>query len=366
MVNAFEKRYAELLVNYCLDLQAGEHLYLRSTLLAEPLVREIYALATKRGCVLEMDLTFDEKQRIYYQNANDEMLIRTSKLQKFVFSEFDAFLFIRAPYNLRELQGVDKKRVGKRTSAQAEIQKIYFERTARREMKRTLCQYPTHAAAQAAGMSLSGYQRFVENACFLTSGDPVRSWSDLRQKQQVIVDYLNKADQIHYRGEHIDVVFSTKDRTWMNSDGRTNMPSGEVFTAPIEDSVKGKVHFSYPGYYMGERVLGVTLWIEEGEVVKWEAQEGEDVLDQVFSVEGARRFGEVAIGTNYNIQQATGNILFDEKIGGSVHMAVGQSYLETGGKNHSTIHWDLITDMKKDGEIFVDGDLIYKKGQFLI
>jgi aminopeptidase len=160
--------------------------------------------------------------------------------------------------------------------------------------------------------------------------------------------------------------FSVKGRKWINSDGRANMPSGEVFSAPIEDSVNGWAYFSYPTIYMGKDVEGVRLEVKDGEVVKWSAEKGQDVLDKVFSVEGARRWGEVAVGTNMNIQRTTRNILFDEKIGGSIHMAVGQSYKQCGGKNESAVHWDMITDMRDGGEIIADGEVIYRNGAFVI
>jgi aminopeptidase len=180
------------------------------------------------------------------------------------------------------------------------------------------------------------------------------------------VDHLNQCAGIHYRGPGIDIRFSCKGRTWINSDGRTNMPSGEVFTSPVEDSVNGTIHFSYPAVYMGREVEGVTLWVKDGEVYKWEARRGKKFLDEVFSIEGARRFGEAAVGTNYRIDRFTKNILFDEKIGGTVHMAIGQSYAQAGGKNQSSIHWDMIADMREGGEIFADGELIYQGGKFLL
>ncbi|MEM1120221.1 MAG: aminopeptidase, partial [Bacteroidota bacterium] len=195
--------------------------------------------------------------------------------------------------------------------------------------------------------------------------NPKQAWLDRRQTQQKIVDLLNQKDKVQYKGEGIDITFSTKGRTWINSDGQTNMPSGEVYTSPVEDSVNGVVHFSYPAVYMGHEVEGVTLWVKDGYVEKWEAKRGQEFLDRILQSDGARRFGEAAIGTNYNINQFTKNILFDEKIGGTVHMALGQSYLQTGGKNQSTIHWDMIGDMVNGGQIFADDELIYENGQFL-
>ena len=215
-------------------------------------------------------------------------------------------------------------------------------------------------------MSLEEYQNFVYGSCKLFDPDPATSWWGVRQSQQQVVDYLNQHDNVRYVGEGIDINFSAKGRTWINSDGQTNMPSGEVYTSPVENSVNGVIYFSYPAIYMGHEVEGVTLWVKDGWVEKWEARRGQDFLDRIFQMEGARRFGEAAIGTNYNIDRFTKNILFDEKIGGTVHMAIGQSYLQAGGKNKSSVHWDMIAEMRNGGEIFVDGEKIYKNGQFLL
>ena len=230
--------------------------------------------------------------------------------------------------------------------------------------QKILCQYPTEAAAQAARMTLPEYAEFVFNACRLYDDDPVESWLKVRKNQQGVVDFLNTCDLIRYKNERTDISFSVSGRTWINSDGRANMPSGEVFTGPVEESVNGVVHFDYPSVYSGHDVQGITLHVENGKIEKWEAEIGQTVLDQVFAIEGSRYFGEVAIGTNYHIQQPTRNILFDEKIGGTIHMAVGQSYLQSGGKNQSAIHWDMIADMRKGGEIYADGEIIYRDGYF--
>ena len=190
--------------------------------------------------------------------------------------------------------------------------------------------------------------------------------SSLAKEQQRIKEYLDKVSTIQYKADHTDISFSVEGRTWINSDGKTNMPSGEVFSAPVEDSVNGKVHFTFPSVYMGKDVSGITLWVENGVIKEWKADQGHELLDEVFSIEGANQFGEVAIGTNYKIQRSTRNILFDEKIGGTIHMAVGQSYKQCGGLNTSSIHWDMITDMQESGQIYADGTLIYEKGKFLI
>ena len=361
-----ENRYARLLVRYCLDLRPGERLYVKSTTLAEPLVREVYREALRAGAHVEVDLDFREKHRIMLAEAGQEQLEYVSPFYRQAMEEFEAYLYIRAPFNLREDQSNDPQKSRMRQQAQAGVMKTYFERTADRRLKRNLCQYPTQASAQEAGMSLEEYEQFVYRACRLYDTDPVQAWLDVRRDQQAVVDHLNACTTVRYRNEKTDITFSTGGRTWINSDGQTNMPSGEVYTSPVEDSANGIVHFDYPAIYQGHEVEDVTLWVERGEVQRWEARRGQAVLDQVFTIPGTRRFGEAAIGTNYRINRFTKNILFDEKIGGSFHMAIGQSYLQAGGRNESTVHWDMIADMTKGGEIHADGELIYENGRFLI
>jgi len=360
------QRYASLLVNYCLEIKDNDRLYVRSTTLGEPLVREVFRQATILGAHVETDLIFRGKNRIFLDHANDNQLNHMPTLYSKAMNEFDAYLSIRAPFNLREDQNVDHNRRKLRSAAMKGVLSSYFDRTASKKLRRSLCQYPTQASAQEAGMSLEEYETFVYKACHLFDTDPTQSWLKIRNSQQQIVDFLNKKDLIHYKGQGTDITFRVKDRIWINSDGQSNMPSGEVYTGPIEDTVNGVVHFDYPSIYMGKEVQGITLWVENGRVEKWEAIKGQELLDKVFEIDGSRYFGEVAIGTNYNIQQATKNILFDEKIGGTIHMALGQSYKQTGGTNMSSIHWDMIADMTNEGEIVADGEKIYENGKFLI
>jgi aminopeptidase len=358
-------KYAQLLVNYCLEIKEGDRLFVNSTTLAIPLVREVYREALKKGAHVETQLDFREKGRIFLEEAEGDQLGYPPLLYTKAMDEFDGYLYIRAPFNLRENQSVDVEKSKIRQQALKPWQEQYFKRTATRDLKRNLCQYPTQASAQEAGMSLEEYQNFIFGACKLFDEDPVQSWLNVRKNQQGFTDLLNGKEQIHYKGEGIDIQFSTKGRTWINSDGQTNMPSGEIYTSPVEDSVNGVIHFSYPAIYMGHEVEGVTLWVKDGYVEKWEAKRGQEFLSKIFSIEGTRRFGEVAVGTNYDINRFTKNILFDEKIGGTVHMAVGQSYLQTGGLNKSTVHWDMIAGMQNGGEILADGQKIYENGKFL-
>ncbi|MEM8526768.1 MAG: aminopeptidase [Bacteroidota bacterium] len=365
-MNMLEK-YAQLLVDYSLELKAEEKLFIQTTLLAAPLVKEIYRLALRKGAIVETDISFEDKGNIFMQEAyNDAQLSYVSPTYRQAMEQFNAYLYIRAPFDLNTPNYSSPAKSKKRELAYRPYRKIYSERTATRDLKRSLCQFPTEASATAADMSLEEYQNFVYQACHLFADDPMEEWLKVRKQQQQVVDHLNQTTKVRYLGEGTDISFSTESRTWINSDGQTNMPSGEVYTSPVEDSVNGQIHFSLPSIYMGNRVSGVTLWVKDGYIERWEAKEGKQLLDSIFEIEGARRFGEAAIGNNFNIQQFTKNILFDEKIGGTVHMAIGQSYLQAGGKNTSSIHWDMIADMRNGGEIYADGEKIYENGDFLI
>lgn len=367
MTKNITDRYAELLVRYCMEVRPGDKVFIASTLLGEPLVRAVFQAAYAAGAAqVEYDMAFRERERLYMQHASDEALTMSPLLQRIAMESFDCYLNIRAPYNLRDNSGATAERAQKRTEALAPLNKNYFERTADRRLRRNLCQWPTDAAAQEAGMSLSEYEAFVFGACKLFADDPQAAWLNVRASQQRIVDHLNRSSNIRYITEGTDLSFNTSGRIWMNSDGQTNMPSGEVYTSPVEESVQGTVHFSYPCIYQGNEVEGVTLWVKDGFIEKWSASRGQEFLDYIFTLPGTRRFGEAAIGTNYDIQRMTKNILFDEKIGGTIHLAIGQSYLQTGGKNESPVHWDMITDMTKGGEIWADGEMIYRDGKFLI
>ncbi len=363
--NALLKKYADLLLHYCLEVEEGQRLFVSTTTLAEPLLLELHREATRAGVAIEYDLSFQDKAMVYWQEAKGKVLDMEAALHLYAMENFDAYLAIRAPFNLHEDLSATTEQKKRRAAAGAKASQTYFKRLADKSLVRSLCQYPTPAAAEAAGMTMEEYADFVFKACRLDEEDPVMAWLEVRKEQQKYVDFLNTCKEIRYKNEKTDIRFSVEGRTWINSDGRANMPSGEVFSAPVEDSVEGVVHFDFPSVYGGHDVQGITLTVEKGKVVKWEAESGKEVLDQVFAIEGANYFGEVAIGTNYRIQRSTRNILFDEKIGGSIHMAVGQSYLHAGGKNQSSVHWDMISNMKNGGEILADGDLIYKDGYFL-
>ena len=356
--------YANLLVNYCVSLKPGERLFLQSTTLAAPLVKEIYRAALKVGGHCEFDLQLEGQSEILMTEGNDEQLAYIPTLYGKALTEFEAYINIRAPFSQRvPSPPADRARI--RREALQPIVKTYFERTGDLRLKRSLCIFPCEALAKEAGMTLEEYTAFVFKGCKLDQPDPRAAWLGVRASQQRVVDHLNSCTEFRYVNDQTDIRFTTKGRKWINSDGQTNMPSGEVYTSPEEDSVEGHIHFDYPAIRNGAEINGVTLQVKGGEIQSWTAEAGQDILDKTFEIPGTRRFGEAAIGTNYDIDRFSKNMLFDEKIGGTVHMAIGQSYLQCGGKNESPVHWDMIADMTKNGKIFADGKIIYQNGQFL-
>jgi aminopeptidase len=358
------QKYAELLVNYCVSLKPGERLFVQSTTLAAPLVKEVYRAALKAGGHCEFNLRVEDMGQILMEEANEEQLKYIPTLYERAMNEFEAYINIGAPFKLRGPKpDAEKSRI--RSQAMQPLVNTYFDRTGDLRLKRSMCLFPTQALADEAGMDLEAYTEFVFKGCKLDQPDPKAAWLQVRANQQKIVDHLNGCTEFRYVNERTDLRFTTKGRRWINSDGQTNMPSGEVYTSPEEDSVAGTVYFDYPAIRNGKEVRGVTLDVKDGEIQSWKAEEGQDILDETFELPGTRRFGEAAIGTNYTIDRFSKHILFDEKIGGTIHLAIGQSYKQCGGKNESSVHWDMIADMTRAGEIYADGKMVYRNGKFL-
>ena len=358
-------KYAELLLDYCMELKAGERLLVNTTTLAEPLVTELYQQCMVRGVVMDVIFDFEGKVEHFNKMGHAAQAGYLSPTYELAMREFEGYLVIRAPFEATEARLATPEIASIASDRRAESNNIYFKRTATRELKRNLCQYPTEQGAKSAGMSLKEHSDFIVNACYLDEEVPADYWRKLGKSQQHIVDRLNSHENFSYVGNGFNISFNTKGRTWINSDGKTNMPSGEVYTSPVENSVQGNIRFSFPSLFQGYALNNVELQVKDGYITDWSCDNDWEVLNEAMNIPGARRFGEAAIGTNYRIGKLTRNILFDEKIGGSVHMAVGQSYLQAGGKNESTLHWDMITDMTQGGKILADGVVIYENGKFL-
>ncbi|PPK87349.1 aminopeptidase [Neolewinella xylanilytica] len=357
-------KYARLLVNYCVSLQPGERLFVNSTTLAEPLIDALYRETLKAGGNLEVSLTTRGQAAAMREYGSPEQFAYLPTLQKRAMDEFEAYIYVSAPFDLREPDPSPELKAARREAFKP-MHDTYFARTADRRLKRSMCIYPTPALAEEAGMSEKEYTAFVFNACKLNEADPKAAWLGVRDRQQRVVDHLNSCTSFRYLNDRSDIHFTTNGRTWINSDGQTNMPSGEVYTSPEEDSVNGHIYFDYPAIRNGVEVKGVSLEVKDGEIQSWRAESGQEVLDETFAIDGTRRFGEAAIGTNYDIDRFSKQILFDEKIGGTVHMAVGQSYAQAGGRNSSSVHWDMIANMRAGGRVFADGEIIYENGRFV-
>jgi aminopeptidase len=264
------------------------------------------------------------------------------------------------------LSNIDPAKTRVRADARKEISDIFHQRAAEGKLRWTGLTYPANGEAQEAAMSLPEFEDFVYASCFVDKKDPIAEWRKIGKEQDRICKFLNQKDKVRIVGEDTDLTLSVKGRKWINCCGLLNMPDGEVGASPIENSANGTVRFTYPAIYDGREVEDISLTFKNGKVIKASAAKGEDLLKEILKVKNADRLGETAIGTNYGITKFTKNIGFDEKMGGTIHMALGASYPESGGLNKSGIHWDILKDMKKDGEIYADKELFYKNGKFLI
>lgn len=360
-------RLAQVLVNYSLAAEPNQLFRIVAPTAAAPLVRAVYREAMRVGTNPLMRLTLDGIDEIFYKHANDQQLSYVPQLARDEIETVDLHLSILADENTRALSGVDSALIAKRRAAMSPISKRMMERSADGSFRWCLTLFPTAAQAQEADMSLSDYADFVFAAGKLDHEDPVAAWQAQRIEQEHIIDRLKVANQIRIVGPGTDLTYAVAGRTWVNCAGDRNFPDGEVFTGPEEQKTNGFITYSFPAIYMGREVSGIRLEFVDGKVVKATADKGEDLLHSLLDMdEGARRLGEVAFGTNYGIQRFSRNILFDEKIGGTVHLALGAAYPETGCTNQSALHWDMICDLRSGGEVFADGALIHKDGKFVL
>ena len=331
---------------------------------ATPLIQQLYKHVLLRGGIPVTQLGIDGLDELLYTYATEDQLTFVSPFAKFFMSEIDGIINIFADTNVKKLSAVPPEKIKRRMASQREVSDLYMKHVKIGGL--SIIPYPTLSFAQEAELSLFEYQDFVAKACFLDKADPVKEWKYLSKKQEKTVQMLNEAENVRFVGEDTDLKLNVKGRTWINCDGHINMPDGEIFTGPVEDSAQGQIRFSYPGIYGGREVIDISLTFKNGRVVKAKAAKGEELLQQLLKAdEGASRIGEIAIGTNTGISRFTKNMLFDEKMGHCIHLALGRSIAMSGGKNQSSIHWDILKDMKS-GEIYADKKLIYEKGKFMI
>jgi aminopeptidase len=363
--------FAKILVDHSARIVPGDRVLIEATTAAEPLIRELYIQILERGGIphpmiaLPGMMPFSQDE-MYLTYAKDTQLDFVPTFYKLAYDQFESRIRIHSATNTRGTTNIDPDKAQRRSKALSSITEAQMRRGAEGKFKWVTTLYPTDGYAQDAGMSLKEYEDFVFNAVHAGEADPIAFWNSTAEGQQKAIDWLKDKSQVVMRGPNVDLTLSIMGRTFMNSTGAHNMPDGEIFTGPVEDSLNGWVKFTYPAIYGGVAVEGAELTFNRGRVEVAQAEKNQAyLLKMLESDEGARHVGEYAIGTNFDIDRFTGNILFDEKIGGTFHMALGAGYPETGSRNKSSIHWDMICDLRTDSEILVDGELFYKNGEFV-
>ncbi|MGA9531924.1 MAG: aminopeptidase [Anaerolineales bacterium] len=363
---------ARLLVEYSAGIQPGDRVLIEAEIAAEPLVRALFEQILHAGghphllVSLEGMTTMTGLDSRFIELASDAQLDFPPAFMELAYEQFESRIRVHSSSNTKVLANSDPARSRRRSEAVRGVLRNQFDRGQRGDFRWVTTLYPTEAYAQEADMSLAEYTDFVWRANHVIAGESaVDHWRSIERDQASAVAALNGAEQVHVFGPNCDLRLSVKGRTFLNSCGHHNMPDGEIYTGPVEDSANGWVQFTYPSLYQGRSVSGVRLTFENGRVVESTADKGEDFLRSTLETDaGARYLGEFAIGTNFGIDRFTGNILFDEKIGGSFHMALGAGYPETGSISESAIHWDMICDLQQDSQITVDGELYYENGAF--
>lgn len=361
------QKYAKVLVEYSTDVKKGDLVIISSDMQAKPLILAVYKEVLEKEANPVLKLGLEGQKEVYFKTATNEQLGFIDPFTELEYDKADTFIVIGAPYNVKNLAKISPEKLAKRSAATERLSSKMLQRSAEGALNWVICDFPTNALAQEAKMSIFDYEEFLFKACHLQLDDPVAKWKEIGETQQKLADKLNHKEKIRIVGERTDLTLSTKRRKWINCCGSNNFPDGEVFTSPVEDSAEGEIYFDFPAIYRGNETQGIYIKFKKGKVVHAEAEKGEDFfLKMINQDEGAKFLGEVAFGTNEMIQEVTGNILFDEKIGGSIHLALGASYPETGGKNKSGLHWDIIKNMKENSKVYADDELIYENGKFLI
>ena len=366
-MNNLYQKYADVLVNYSTKVKKGDLVLIKAeSYLAEPLIKEIYKLVLKNGANPIVRCGLEGLSEIFIKNASDEQLSFVDDISKLEYNKIDKLISIGGPFNVKAMAGVNSDKLAKRSKATRELSQTMLKRSEKGELNWVIADFPTHALSQEAKMSLEDYTEFLIKACYLDLENPVQKWEEISKEQNRIVNLIQNTKNVHIIGEKTDITFNTENRKWISCDGLNNFPDGEIFTSPVEDLTEGEIYFDFPAIYRGNSAEKIYLKFSKGRVIEAKAEVGEDFLLSMLNMdEGSKISGEIAIGTNERVKNVTGNILFDEKIGGSIHMALGASYPETGGKNVSGLHWDIIKNMK-NGEIFMDDKLVYKDGKFVI
>jgi aminopeptidase len=361
------ERLAGVLVDYSMAVEPEQLVVLQGPPLAEPLLTEVYRRVLRAGGNPVARIALPRASEILFREGNEQQLTRLTAMDRLVPEDADASLVVIADANTKSLSGADPAKQRLAQTARRDLMQTYMRRSAAGELHWCITLYPTDAHAQDADMTLDAYADFVYGACHVDEADPVAYWRGVGREQQRLIDWLAPKREAHIVGPDTDLRVGIAGRRFINADGTRNFPDGGIFTGPVEDAVEGTIRFSFPSIVQGREVEDIRLWFEGGKVVKATAGKNQAYLEAMLDAdEGARRLGEFAFGTNFGIQQFTRNILFDEKIGGTVHLALGAGYPESGSRNQSAIHWDMICDLRHGGQVTVDGEPFLKDGKYLV
>jgi len=367
MADAPAAKLADLIVNYSVEVQPGQLVRLDGGTVAAPLLLELYRQAIRAGAHPYTRIALEGTEHIVLSEGSDDQIAFVSEIERHEVEELDALITIWADRNTRALSQADPGRMSRRMAAQRALSNRYWERIDAGEARWCGTRFPTYAHAQDAEMSLEEYEQFVYAACHVRAHeDPVAHWQGVSIALNARARELETFRELRVAGPDTDLRFVVEGRSWLAADGKLNMPDGEIFTSPVETETEGEIRFTFPAIFSGRAVEDVRLRFEGGRVVAAEAATGGDYLRSLLDMdEGARVLGEAAFGLNYEIDRFTRDILFDEKIGGTLHFALGSSFKRLGGRNDSGLHWDMICDLRDEGEVYADGELVWKAGRFL-
>lgn len=353
-------KLAQLVVQYSLEVKAGQMVAIQGSTEAIPVIKELYREILRAGAYPEVVLQFPGQEYILVSESSDEQLTHESAVERHIIERCDALILIQSDPNPYETSRLPAAKLNQRRMGKAGVFMTFMQRVDTPGFRFMSMPWPTQGQAVISRMSLEELYDRLEKACFLDCPDPAGAWEQQRIKQQALIDRLKAVRRLRIRAEGTDLELSVEGRNWLNCYGLADLPDGEVFTAPLEDSANGTVSFSFPA----KNASGIQLTFKDGEVVSARAGSGDAYLQETLLTPGARRLGEIGIGTNFNIKDPIGQILFDEKIGGTVHLALGSAYPASGGTNQSPLHWDLIVDLRNGGELLGDGEVILQGGAF--
>ncbi len=359
------ERLADVLVDYSVEVKKDDLCLIRGAYLAEPLILALYERCLERGAQPMIRATIPQAEPLFYRLARDHQLDFIWETDRWLFDNVDVMLSILSDANTRQLSKSDPAKQVRVQKARQPLMDNFLKRGAAGDLRWNVTLFPTEAHAQEAGMSLIDYEDFYYGACLVEADDPVAEWKKTAERHARLIEWMAGRNEVHIEGEGTDLILEVGGRTFLPADGKENFPDGEIFTGPIEDKTRGHVSFTYPAIYGGTAVEDIRLEFEGGKVVDARAGKNEEFLIKTLDTDaGSRTLGELGIGTNYGIATGTKSILLDEKIGGTVHLAIGKSYPDTGGVNDSAIHWDMICDLRGGGRITVDGELLQENGRF--